>query len=113
MGAVNAPHGGGGHGATDASGRLQAVPGHAAARRDGGRPVIHSTDPSIAPKNPVQRDLSRACTDCGAPVRRARRARGPLPARCPACAAARRPRDQLRAYLRSAVRLADAQGLPR
>lgn len=72
----------------------------------------HATRYRNGAGNPVQRDAHRTCADCGAPVRRARRARGPLPLRCPACVAIRRPRAQLRAYLRSAARLADAEGLP-
>ena len=73
--------------------------------------ALQPTSPSIGPNNRLQRDVSRACVDCGAPVMRARRARGPLPMRCVACTVARRPRGQLRAYLRAAERLADGQGL--
>ena len=71
----------------------------------------HTTRYRNAAGNPVQRDVNATCADCGAPVRRARRARGPLPLRCPTCIAIRRPRAQLRAYLRSAARLAEAEGL--
>ena len=70
-------------------------------------PAIRSPQGSIRATNPVQRDANPTCLDCGRPIVRARRARGPLPRWCPACAAARRPRVQLRAYLRSAARLAD------
>lgn len=76
-----------------------------------GRLADQSTHRPIGPKNRLQRDVSRPCADCGAPVHRARRARGPLPARCPACTALWRPRAQLRAYLRAAGRLADGQQL--
>ncbi len=81
-----------------------------------GRPAsqrldIHSAHDPIAPAKHVQRDLIRSCADCGTSVVRVRRARGPLPLRCPTCTAARRPIVQLRAYLRSAGRLAEAQGL--
>jgi len=70
-----------------------------------------SPQPTVGARKPVQRVLSTACADCGAPVIRARRARGPLPTRCPACAATRRSLVQLRAYLRAAARLANARGL--
>ena len=74
-------------------------------------PAIRSPQGSIRATNPVQRDANRSCLDCGRPIVRARRARGPLPLRCLACAAARQPRIQVRAYLRSAARLADELGL--
>ena len=70
-------------------------------------PAIRSPQGSIRATNPVQRDANRSCLDCGRSIVRVRRARGPLPCRCPTCAAAWRPRVQLRAYLRSAARLAD------
>lgn len=74
-------------------------------------PAVRPTQGPIRATNPVQRDANRTCLDCGRSVLRARRARGPLPRRCPVCAAARRPRVQVRAYLRSAARLADELGL--
>ena len=80
--------------------------------RSAGEPLaIEPARPAIRATKPVQRDVRTACVDCAAPVIRARRARGPLPRRCPACRAARRPRAQLRAYLRSAARLAVGEGL--
>lgn len=78
---------------------------HAATSGSTGLDVQASRSP-IMPLKAVQRDTSKACADCGGPVVRARRARGPLPARCHTCTAARRPLRQLRAYLRSAARLA-------
>ncbi len=72
-----------------------------------------STRSPLGRTNRLQRDTNGTCVDCGASVVRARRARGPLPARCSACTARRRPLAQLRAYLRAAGRLADQQGLDR
>jgi hypothetical protein len=62
--------------------------------------------PGVGPANPVQRVTGHSCVACGAPLTRAGRARGPMPRECPACRAVRRPRRQLRAYLRSAGRIA-------
>lgn len=56
----------------------------------------------------VQRVRERRCAGCGGPVLRARR--GPAPRQCVACEIGTRRLRQLRAYLRSAERLADALG---
>lgn len=61
-------------------------------------------------KNRVQRVPDRRCPICGGEVRRAHR--GPAPRCCVSCELGLRRVRQLRAYLRSAERLADALGRP-
>ena len=65
-----------------------------------------STSPRTARANGIQRVSRVVCLDCGQLVARGKKARGPLALRCLSCASARRPLAQLRAYLRSAERLA-------
>lgn len=65
-----------------------------------------STSPRITRANGVQRVSRVVCLDCGQLVARGKKARGPLALRCPSCTSVRRPLAQLRAYLRSAERLA-------
>jgi hypothetical protein len=69
-----------------------------------------TTGRSGTPHNRDQRVSDRACAGCGGPLFRARR--GPIPRWCPACDAEARRRRQLRAYLRSAGRIAAELGLP-
>lgn len=80
--------------------------------------LARSSEPALARRTPTgpsdrrnrfERVPDQPCGTCGAPVMRA--ARGPAPSRCPACAVQHRQPQQLRAYLRSAVRLAEALGL--
>jgi hypothetical protein len=73
--------------------------------------VEESTGQSTARAIGIQRVSRVDCADCGGSVVRAPRARGPLARRCQTCVAARRPKAQLRAYLRSAGRLAQELGL--
>jgi hypothetical protein len=73
--------------------------------------VPMSTPVRFAATNPVQQDGRTTCAVCGVPVVRAPRARGPLPRECPSCRAASRRRRQLRAYLRSAGRIAEERGM--
>jgi hypothetical protein len=61
--------------------------------------------------NPVQRVTHSTCRVCAGPVVRAPKARGPLPSRCPGCQAATRRGCQLRAYLKSARRIAEEIGM--
>lgn len=56
----------------------------------------------------VERVRGRKCVSCGGPILRA--SRGPVPRRCVRCELATRSQRQLRAYLRSAARLAEALG---
>jgi hypothetical protein len=70
-----------------------------------------SREGEFASANPVQRDTRPACAGCGGPVVRKPRARGPRPSRCATCRAAVRRVCQLRAYLRSAKRIAIENGM--
>jgi hypothetical protein len=75
-------------------------------------PACRSSDmtrPAFAPRNRVQRVSDRACAECGGPV--VRSARGPAPRWCAECSERLGDLRQLRAYLRSAERLAVRLGL--
>jgi hypothetical protein len=74
-------------------------------------PVYLSPSAGSAAGNPSQRDTRHRCATCGAPVVRARRARGPMPRECPRCRVAHRRERQMRAYLRSAGRIAAERGM--
>ena len=74
-----------------------------------GLPVHTAALPYWA-KNRSQRVHDRGCAACGGLVYRARR--GPAPRHCVPCAVGLRRRQQLRAYLCSAERLARAVGAP-
>jgi len=65
---------------------------------------------AFGPRNRNQRVLSGACARCAGPLDRARR--GPAPRWCLACDALVRDRRQVRAYLRSAARIALRSDLP-
>jgi hypothetical protein len=81
----------------------------AGAARTSGLPDRPADLPHWA-KNRAQRVHGRKCAACGGVVLRA--PRGPAPRHCVSCAVDLRRRGQLRAYLRSAERLARAIGLP-
>lgn len=66
--------------------------------------------PAFPPHNRDQRVPDRRCARCGGPLFRARR--GPVPRWCPPCDGQLRRRRQLRAYLRSASRIAGELALP-
>jgi hypothetical protein len=91
-------------------GPLPASAGARAAGAADARPVSHPTILPYWAKNRVQRVRDRACSACGGPVLRARR--GPAPTHCVECALGLRRLQQLRAYLRSAERLARDLGRP-
>jgi hypothetical protein len=78
-----------------------------------------ATDPAVAvrtahqpfwARNRVQRVPDRTCAVCQRPILRA--PRGPVPRHCVACEVRVRRLRQLRAYLRSAERLATELGRP-
>lgn len=70
----------------------------------------HTAGRPSSRKNRVQWVTHRECAACGAPVPRA--ARGPSSRYCAACRGHARLAGQLRAYFRSAERLADRLGRP-
>ena len=78
--------------------------------RRGPGPANHPTPLPYWAKNRTQRVPNRSCASCDGPVFRARR--GPAPRYCVACALRLRRVSQLRAYLRSAERLATALDRP-
>jgi hypothetical protein len=65
--------------------------------------------PAQVVRNRDQRVRGQVCAGCGGPLFRA--SRGPVPRWCPACDQLARRRRQLRAYLRSASRIAGELGL--
>lgn len=72
--------------------------------------AVHSTDVPVWARNRVQRVHGRKCAACRRAVYRA--SRGPAPRHCVACEVRVRRLRQLRAYLRSAERLATELGRP-
>ena len=72
--------------------------------------AVHSAHLPFWARNRVQRVPDRTCAVCQRPILRA--PRGPVPRHCVACEVHIRRVRQLRAYLRSAERLATELGRP-
>ena len=72
--------------------------------------AVHPADLPVWARNRVQRVPDRTCAVCQRPILRA--PRGPAPCHCIACEVRVRRLRQLRAYLRSAERLATELGRP-